>query len=451
MTTGKGALASMQIQRPSVLLISIDAVRPDLLFEAERLGVSIPNIQKHFIRGGTIAEKGVKGVFPTFTYPPHHSMITGTYPSKHGIHNNLLFDPGGLVHKGAWNWFVSENVPTLWKLAKENGYVVASACFPASACAQGDYIIPEFWRDGTIYDNKLLNAMSIPQGIVLEMEKELGMIPCGYNLEMQDDWKRLEVYSWLLEHKLKAHINSSPFFLSAYFASYDTTAHRHGVFSPEALETLEQLDEIVGRLIGKVTELVGDNYIVCLASDHGMLGNRFCLHPNVLFAQQGLIELDGDGKLKDWQVFSQRSGGTSEVRLKNPRDTAVYQQVKEILFGLLEDPENGLREVLTKEECVTVRKGYPNADFALIAQKGYELRDDCTGEYRTANINAAQHGYDENYPELKASFLLTGKEIPAGGKLGEIKLVDVAPTLAQLMGFEIPDADGENILFRAEN
>lgn len=75
-------------ERPSVLLVSVDALKPEFVFEQERLGVNLPNITKYFKEGGMAAKEGMKSVFPTFTYPCHQSMITGTNPKTHGIVNN---------------------------------------------------------------------------------------------------------------------------------------------------------------------------------------------------------------------------------------------------------------------------------------------------------------------------------------------------------------------------
>ena len=44
---------------------------------------------------------------------------------------------------------MSERVPTLWQLAREHGYRSASVAFPTSAGAPGDFILPEFWWDGS--------------------------------------------------------------------------------------------------------------------------------------------------------------------------------------------------------------------------------------------------------------------------------------------------------------
>ena len=94
----------MEQNKVSVLLVSVDALKPEFVFEQERLGISLPNISKYFVENGTFAGQGVQSVFPTFTYPCHQSIITGTNPAVHGIYNNGIFDPME-EHMGAWHWF----------------------------------------------------------------------------------------------------------------------------------------------------------------------------------------------------------------------------------------------------------------------------------------------------------------------------------------------------------
>lgn len=116
-----------------------------------------------------------------------------------------------------------------------------------------------------------------------------------------------------------------------------------------------------------------------------------------------------------------------------------------VLTTLAADPENGIFAVLTGEEA-RQRGGFPDASYVLISQKGYEIRDDVTGAYkRTTLTQKAQHGYNNEFPEMRASFMLAGKGITKG-EVHHVKLIDVAPTLASLMGASLPDAEGRNIL-----
>ena len=432
--------------KPSVLLISIDALKPEFVFESERIGVKLPNLKKYFVENGTYASKGVKSVFPTFTYTCHHSMITGTYPDTHGIHTNKVFDPTGR-HMDAWYWYVSENAKNLWECAKENGYISSSVGFPASVGANSDYHIPEIWRDGSHLDSKLIDAVSRPQGMVREMEKEIGQFAGGTDLTIEGDTIRQKAALWILENKIKKHLEEKPLFMSCYYASYDETAHINGVYSKEAIADLERIDALVGELVEKVHEITNDNVVVCVVSDHGTIDNKYDIKPNIVFVENDLIKVDENGKLVDWDVWCQRSGGTGQIRLKDKENKEIRSKVENILNELLNDENSGISEVITGEEAKKTRRGFPDADYVIISKPGYEVREDLAGDYLDSNTaQKAQHGYCENLKDMRASFYIEGINIEKNKDVEELRLVDVAPTLANIMGFEIPTAEGKNIL-----
>ncbi len=431
-------------RRPSVLLISVDALKPEFVFEQERLGVSLPAITRYFVEKGLTAREGSKSVFPTFTYPCHQSMITGTNPATHGIVNNGIFDPTG-EHKGAWHWFANDKVKTLWEAAKDGGYCSASVAFPTSVGARGDYIAPEFWWDGSDIDSKFIDAVAKPQGLIAEMEQAIGTYAGGLDLSDAGDAQRGKAALWMLKNKLAPQISEKPFFLSAYFASFDESAHQHGVYSREAAESLEKIDRMLEELIQAAEAITGGDLVVCVVSDHGTLDNTHNISPNILLKEAGLIETDSQGRVVSWRAFSQRAGGTAEIRLADPGDEEAAAKVKEIVERLAADPESGILEVVDREGA-KARGGFPEAAYVLISEKGYELRDDVDGEYcRTRLTQKAQHGYNEEFPEMRASFMLTGKGI-IPGNLKAARLIDVAPTLAGIMGVELPDAEGKNLM-----
>ena len=51
------------------------------------------------------------------------------------------------------------------------------------------------------------------------------------------------------------------------------------------------------------------------------------------------------------------------------------------------------------------------------------------------------HGYFPNSPLMRSSFMMMGKNIAKGRNLGEIDMRAIAPTLAQIMGVALPDAE----------
>ena len=146
-------------------------------------------------------------------------------------------------------------------------------------------------------------------------------------------------------------------------------------------------------------------------------------------------------------VWCQRSGGTGQIRLKDRDNKEVREKVDSILKELVEDNESGVNEVITGKEARGIRKGFPDADYVLISEAGYEVREEAVGEYLDSNTaQKAQHGYCENLKDMRASFYIEGKNIEKNKDIEELRLVDVAPTLANIMGFEIPTAEGMNIL-----
>lgn len=432
-------------RKPSVLLVSVDALKPEFVLEQQRLGVNLPTMTRYFLENGMVTRKGVKSVFPTFTYPCHQSIITGTRPATHGIVNNGMFDPTG-KHLGAWHWFANRKVKTLWQAAREGGYCSASVAFPTSVGAKGDYIAPEFWWDGSELDSIFIDMVSCPQGLISEMEADIGRYAGGLDLSDGGDAQRGAAALWMLQNKLAPQIDQKPFFLSAYFASFDESAHQYGVYSREAARSLEKIDAMLGQLIEEAERITQGDLVVCVVSDHGTLDNHYNISPNVLLHQAGLIELDPEGNVTSWKAWSQRAGGTAEVRMADPQDEETRRTLADIMKQLAEDPDSGILEVVDREGA-RARGGFPDAEYVLVSKKGYELRDDVTGDYcRTRLTQKAQHGYSENFPEMRASFMLWGKGVRPGSDPGEFELIDIAPTLAAMMGVSLPDAEGVNRL-----
>jgi predicted AlkP superfamily pyrophosphatase or phosphodiesterase len=71
---------------------------------------------------------GVIASLPTVTYPNHTTLITGVWPSVHGILNNQLFDP---EHKlaGALYWY-AESIKVASTVAAILGVNLPSAKQP---------------------------------------------------------------------------------------------------------------------------------------------------------------------------------------------------------------------------------------------------------------------------------------------------------------------------------
>jgi predicted AlkP superfamily pyrophosphatase or phosphodiesterase len=62
------------------------------------------------------------------------------------------------------------------------------------------------------------------------------------------------------------------------------------------------------------------------------------------------------------------------------------------------------------------------------------------GHYR------GMHGYDAALPEMRSTFLIEGKGVPTARDIGSIDMRDIAPTLAALLGVQLPQAQGKALL-----
>lgn len=311
--------------------------------------------------------------------------------------------------------------------------------------AKGDYIAPEFWWDGSELDSLFIDSVAKPQGMILEMEKEIGTYAGGLDLTEKGDRQRFKAAMWVLNHKIAPKLPEKPFFMSAYFASFDETAHQCGVYSKEAAGSLQKIDAMLGEMIERVHEMTGGHVVICVCSDHGTIDNRYNISPNVKLKEAGLIETGADGQVISWRAWSQRAGGMSEIRLKDQGDTEALARLKSVVEQLGADENSGILEVVDREGA-RARGGFPLADYVLVSRKGYEIRDNVNGPYCTGKLHQkAQHGYSEEFEEMRASFMLEGEGIPAGGDLGSMNLIDIAPTLADYMGFELSAAEGSSV------
>ena len=56
------------------------------------------------------------------------------------------------------------------------------------------------------------------------------------------------------------------------------------------------------------------------------------------------------------------------------------------------------------------------------------------------------HGYAPEHPDMAGIFLAIGRGVPAGARLDAVRMIDVAPTVARLLGIEPPrSAEGRAI------
>jgi predicted AlkP superfamily pyrophosphatase or phosphodiesterase len=418
-----------------LLVISVDGLMPDYVLQADKYHLKIPQLRRLMAEGSYAS--GVRGVLPTVTYPTHTTLVTGVYPARHAIIANKPFDPFKKNLDG-WCWYSEDiKVPTLWDAATQAGLVTGSVEWPVTVGARITYNIAQYWRAVNAEDVKIIRAVSTP-GLVSEAEHLLGPYPNGGDYSPAAERQRAAFNIYILETK-------KPQLHFCYFSGLDEAQHEHGPFTPEVFETLEGIDAMVGQVRAAADKISGGQTTVCLVSDHGHIRFDRLIHLNAALAEAELLQVDDQGKLKDWRAYAWHAGGCSAVMVQDPNDTHVMLKVGQVLGELARDPANGIDRVL---EGPAIRElgGFPKAAYVVGAKPGYAFGPNFKRPLVTPSKPGGTHGYLSTQPEMNAVFFIAGPGIPAGKNLGVVDIRGVAPTLAARLKLRLPAAEGRDLL-----
>lgn len=422
--------ASLLLGQAPVVMISIDGMRPDYITDLHSCGaVALPTLRA-FLTQGTYAE-GVVGVLPTITYPSHTTLVTGVAPARHGIPGNGTFDPENR-NQGGWYWYAEDiKADTLWAAAKRKGLITASISWPVTVGSRDiRYNIPEYWRAWNAEDRKLLRALSTPE-FIDAVGSELGDLEVSKGPSLKGDVALTSAAIWAVEHNSKL--------VTLHLPSLDHEEHEHGPFSREACQTIAELDRQVARLEAAALK-VDPRAVMVVVSDHGFSKTDHKVNLLTALVEAGLITTGGRAGVESWKAQLLGAGGSAAVVLHDPADKATEEKVRRTLAELAADPANGILRVLEKPEIKRLG-GFPQADFWIDFDLDYQLGYAWSGPLVTPAPNTGMHGYLPSHPEMRSSFFVRGEDIARGRGLGVIDMRQIAPTVAELLGTKLNDAE----------
>jgi predicted AlkP superfamily pyrophosphatase or phosphodiesterase len=328
----------------------------------------------------------------------------------------------------------------LWDIARAAGLSTASVNWPVSVGAKVDFLIPEVWRAGTGDDRKLVRALSTP-GLLPKLEAELGPYAEELNVDVPNDRLRAK-FAIAIIQKYK------PKLMTVHLAALDHIQHQYGPFSPEANSVLEASDELVGKL-WEAALSADPEAIVCVVSDHGFAPVHEKLNLFTAFVQQGLIRAGeaktmfgasfGTPKIESWDAMPWTNGGSAAIVLRNPQDAALVSKTRGLLTSLAADPENGINRIVEEKELRELG-AYPTATFLVDMKPGFQTDTGLTGALRREGTGGT-HGHLPEHVELRASFFLVGPGIAHARDLGVIDMRQIAPSIANLLGLQMPTAE----------
>jgi predicted AlkP superfamily phosphohydrolase/phosphomutase len=170
------------------------------------------------------------------------------------------------------------------------------------------------------------------------------------------------------------------------------------------------------------------------------------IRPNAALRQAGLLKAAA-GKPTDARVNVVPEGGIGLIYCNHPGEVdADRRKVKELFTG-----KEGVAAVLEPAEFAAqgmpVPREYPQApDLILVAKAGYAVSGSTDGDefvttHTEGRVSLGSHGLLSAESKMNALCVVSGRGVRPGSQVSQSENIDVAPTIARLLGIEFA-ADG---------
>ena len=369
-------LISILFPGPYVLLVSFDGFRHDYL---ER--VDTPNFDKLKL-DGTSAESLIS-VFPSFTFPNHYSIATGTYAGTHGLIANSFYRKDFKESYSMRNrntvidgkWYGAEPI---WVTAEKQGVNTATYFWVGSE-AEISGVRPSIYES---YD---------------------GSIPFADRVDSVFEW-----FSLPYENR--------PQLCMLYFNEPDHLGHVFGPESTQVDSVIIEMDNLLGLIIDKINSCsIKDSLNLIITSDHGMTTiskDKFIYLDKYV---RGIYDLRVDGSGPVSQLFIRPT--------KSARKKSIFRQLKRIpnmQVYLKEDIPYNFRIVNEN-----------TGDFLLVADEGWSI---FKNKKASADFNPiGMHGYDPSLKSMQSIFMAYGPEIRSNFQVNSFENIHIYPLLCKLL------------------
>ncbi len=398
-----------------------------------------------------LAREGVTALaamapIPGATRTSHATLVTGVRPSRHGIVADSTLDGDGtrslpfLDHR-------SLEATTLWDAAVARG--VVSLGWPTTGAARIERLLPEpseaaegdwlarvrpgaspgVWR-------LLAEHAEAARAALGQAPGEEKRLPSSWPSPAEQDGALVEVACRLLASDRDAGLwllrlsQSRPLF------------HGAGPGSVEVDDALARADAELERLVGclEATGKLQDTAIF-VAGDVAYEPVHTTVSPNVALVRAGLIGRDPRAAtgVRSWLALARSQGRTAYVYA---RDAANAVDAR----GVLEAEAKRTQAFdVVSAQVLGANGADPQAWFGLEARPGFSIGNDLVGSaLRGSLVRGAPGGLAR---EISVGFVAWGRGVRNGVRIPRLELIDVAPTIAALLGLRLDDdVEGEPIV-----
>ena len=427
---GTAHSAPLPARERIVVLISIDGF-PAWMWKDQTL--VIPNLRQLAARGAVADAMTVSN--PSITWINHTTLVTGVNPRKHGVlFNGLLVRNGVTSPPKVEPWRDKAElvrVPTLYDAAFKAGLKTAQVDWVAilnSGTITHEFL--EIPKAGGAVEQEMIAAGKVTLDDIRDFTK-------GKPIDWRDEmWTRAGI------HIIEKH---QPNLLLFHLLTTDAANHQYGPGTLASRAAFAYADAQVGKLLGALDRTgLRDRATIVVVTDHGFKKVNKVIHANVALRDAGLIRMKGD-QIESCDAYVVAEGGLAFGYITDPaRRAELLPRLKEVCAKV-----EGVGEVLDGSEgprfgMPTPSENQGMGDLILWAKPGYAFKDPATtlGTIVDPTNYLGTHGYAASDPELDGVFIASGHGIKAGVRLPRVANLNVAPTLAQLLGVSLPDAEG---------
>jgi arylsulfatase A-like enzyme len=402
-----------------VVLISLDGLRPafyrDPAYPAPTL--------RALAAAGSQARRA-EPVFPSVTYPNHATIVTGVRPARHGVLFNGLLEPDGT--RGRWYEEASDlRAPPLWEWARAAGLRTAAVSWPSTYNAKIDLLVPE--RD---YYARPQPLDLLTQATTPGLFERIRVSPSDGPFRNIVEWD-----AFLTDVAAGIVREARPHLLLLHLVQTDFYQHRHGREAAEVKWAVARADAHVSSILAALREAgLADRAVVVVTGDHGFQDVRREVFPNHVLARAGLRGCPGPGDA--WRATAHVAGGAAAVFV-NPRGDADAAKAAEAALRA----EAGDRYTIVSRAELDGLAAMEGAAFAVEAAAGYTIGGAC-GRGLSRAASGGAHGFLPARESMATGFIAKGDGVRAGVTLESMRLVDVAPTIARLLGVPAPPVEG---------
>jgi predicted AlkP superfamily pyrophosphatase or phosphodiesterase len=411
--------------RPIVILVTIDGFPARAL---EDPSLPMPTLRE-LAKNGAVST-GMIPINPTVTWPNHTTLITGVDASRHHVVANGLLvvpeDGGAIQVKPDADKSVLVHSHTLYDIAAEHGLSTGQVDWVAVSGAKN---ISWQFAERPAMDSPIVQDLIRDKLLTQEEVEHFG----GKNPAWKD-----QIWTDAAVDILQRH---TPDLLLVHLLETDSLQHRYGPLTPAAYAAYANADHCLSRIVAAVDGNGLHNRVTyIIASDHGFSTYRHVVRPNVYVRQQYPVSVSNPSSRSVWV---KGEGGHADVFVHGADKAQATARLAQAFATM-----PGVEHVYSNEEAQHF--GMPASgttsqapDLWLTASPGYVFEDGDAGELEREVPLSGQHGYPNTNPEMFSLFVASGSRIKPGVSLPNFLNLQVAPTIAQILGLPLSEAQDE--------